>query len=53
METPTFLAQSTLCLAKTANGYVIAPEAKSAPEQCLFFADLDALAAYLKASWTR
>ena len=49
---PTFLSTSkTLCVAKSANGYVVAPEANSAPEQCLFFADLDALAAYLKANW--
>ena len=49
---PTFLSTSkTITLARTANGYAIAPEANSAPEQCLFFADLDALAAYLKANW--
>lgn len=48
---PTFLSQKTLCIAKTANGFVLAPEANSLPEQCLVFATLDALTTYLAANW--
>lgn len=50
---PTYLqSQKTLCLIKAGNGYVVAPERNSPPEQCLFFATLDEAMACLATNWT-
>lgn len=50
---PTYLQSSkSLMLIKAANGYVVAPERNSPPEQCLFFATLAEAMAVLERDWT-
>lgn len=50
---PTYLQSSkSLMLIKAANGFVVAPERNSPPEQCLFFATLAEALAMLTEHWS-
>lgn len=44
---PTFLSANSVCIMRTPNGFVVAPNNGAKPEQCLFFADWASLSAYM------